>query len=124
MSTTKNMKTTLEKTKGYEIGKNSGKTWLAQITEDGREFIEPSDIDYGDDRLWFRRTRATRFDTYEIKKCGMYLVCELGEQHYRMVFTKGDGTQGWMKLTDERAEKMISMIREGKSFDEARIESK
>jgi len=118
------MTTTLKKTKGYEIGKNSGKTWLAEITEDGREFIDPSDIDYGDDRLWFRRPRATRHDTYEITKCGIYLVCELGEKHYRMVFTKGDGTQVWMKLADERAEKIVSLIQSGKSFDEARIESK
>jgi hypothetical protein len=118
------MTITLEKTKGYEIGKNSGKTWIAEITRDGREFAETSDIDYGEDRHWFRRNRATRHDTYEIVKNGLYEVCELGERHYRVVFTKADGTSGWMQIDTDRAEKMTALIEEGSDSEEARIATK
>jgi hypothetical protein len=116
------MKITLEKTKGYS-GKNAGKTWIAEITAAGREFLEADYIDYGDSR-WFRKSKATREDTYEIEKNGLYEVCEIGERHFRCVFTKADGGSGWIMVDDDRAEKMTALIEEGMDSEEARIATK
>ncbi len=46
----------LEKTKGY-TGKKSGKTWVAKMTADGRQFLTADEIDCGPDREWFFPTR-------------------------------------------------------------------
>lgn len=117
------MKFTLEKTKGYSTGANAGKTWVAKITSDGRHFIDPTEIDYGDDRAWFRRERATRHDTYEISENGLYEVCELGDRRYRVVYEK-NGESAWMKVDDDRAAKMTALIQEGSDSEEARIATK
>lgn len=117
------MKFTLEKTKGYTTGANAGKTWVAKITSNGREFVDPSDIDYGDDRAWFRRERATRHDTYEITENGLYEVCELGERCYRVVYEK-DGASAWMKIDFERFSAMKKLIESGSDSENARIATK
>jgi hypothetical protein len=114
------MTITLEKTKGYS-GKNAGKTWIAEITKDGREFLQADSIEYGDGRDWFRKEKATREDTYEIGKNGLYEVCEIGDRHFRCVFTKADGSSGWMKVDDDRAAKMITLIETGSDSEEARL---
>jgi hypothetical protein len=117
------MTITLEETKGYS-GKYAGKTWIAEITKDGREFLKADSIEYGSDRAWFRRPKATRENTYEIEKNGLYDVCEIGDRHFRCVFTKADGTTGWMKVDDDRAAKMTALIEEGSDSEEARIATK
>ena len=113
----------LEKTKGYEIGKNSGKTWVARITQDGRQFLTANEIDYGPSRDWFRKNRATRIDTFHLTN-GLYEVCELGQRHFRLVFTKLDGTTGSMAIEDDRASRMIAILESGEDFETARSSTK
>jgi hypothetical protein len=112
----------IEKTKGYS-GKAAGKTWVAKITADGREFLTADEIDYGTGREWLRREKATRIDTFHLTD-GLYEVCEIGERYFRLVWTKDDGSTGSMALDDDRAARMVALINSGDDFDEAREKSK
>jgi hypothetical protein len=112
----------LEKTKGY-TGQKAGKTWVAKMTADGRQFLTPDEIECGPDREWFRKDKATRTDTYHLPD-GLYEVCEIGERYFRLVWTKDDGGTGSMALDDDRAARMIALIESGEDFESARQKSK
>lgn len=117
----------IEKARGYS-GIRSGKSYIAKISGTdpkyifSRDFIETEATDKAECFNARRKGKGTWIEAAALEP-GLYEICRYGEKSYYMVSLKENNAVGG-EIADNRVNKMVLLMDEGKSFEESRLATK
>ena len=118
----------VNRSKGY-AGKTRFQGWISEPLmpgEHSREFVQPDHMDWGDSEL-YRKNKGQWDAVYHLPPDHLYDMNEGGGASTQSIVTwrnKKTGKVNYTVLSDERRDKMLKLINEGKSVREARVQTK